>query len=407
MFLSLIFCAGIASADGIRSLTLQECCKKAREQLATVLVQGERIVQANERLRQAKAAFLPDVHFLAKKTFQDSADGAVAGEFTQTNLTATQSLFNGFKDKNLTAIASRDIQVQQLLYKSSMRDAGGQAVRAFYSVSLPEVSISNDSNNISMVQDRISELQSRVRLGKSRETELFSVQSTLASVRADLAKSQGDRTSAIANLALLIGGDVAAIDAAAEAQDSMSVPSLQDAISAVKNRSDLVAAREALEEQEIRVKFDKGAFLPTLNATGNYYLDRLSGAPSQWSAALALDMPLFQGGRDQAQLRQDLSLLRAQRIALDFEERQAETDVRTAHAALAASIEQFGFLKEANDKAEAAYQSLVKEYRLGLVNNLDVLAGLGTLLTAKSAYTQTAVQVRQNRALLLVTLEQL
>jgi outer membrane protein TolC len=64
-------------------------------------------------------------------------------------------------------------------------------------------------------------------------------------------------------------------------------------------------------------------------------------------------------------------------------------------------------LKEANDNADAAYRSLVKEYRLGLVNNLDVLAGLSTLLTAKSAYTRSAVQVRQNRALLMVTLEQL
>jgi outer membrane protein TolC len=288
-----------------------------------------------------------------------------------------------------------------------MRNASGDAVQAFYAAALPEVGITNDAENISMVQDRITELDSRVRLGKSRETELFSVQSTLASVKADLAKSNGDRTAALAELGLLIGEDAIAIDVAAEAPDTMAVPSLSDALTAVQNRSDLAAARKALDEQELRVAFDKGAFLPELNVVGNYYFDRPPGAPSLWDAALSLDFPLFQGGRDRAQIRIDESQLKAEQIALDFQLRQAEADVRTAQAALAASIEQYSFLKEANDNADAAYRSLVKEYRLGLVNNLDVLAGLSTLLTAKSAYTRSAVQVRQNRALLMVTLEQL
>jgi outer membrane protein TolC len=407
MLLPLMFVAGLSFAEALKTLSLQECCQKARLQLASVLEQAERINQADEHIRQVKAPFMPDAHFLSKKTFQDSVNSEVPGEFTETKLQATQSVFNGFKDKSLLAIAKDDLLVQQLLLKSAMRDACSQAVLAFYNVALPEVDITNDAENVSMIQDRMTELDARVRLGKSRETELFSVQSTLASVKADLAKSGGSRTAALASLGLLIGEEATAIDVAAESPDNMDIPSLGDALASVHNRSDLVAARKAVEEQELKLEFDKGAFLPMLNVIGNEYFFRPTGFPSSWDVALSLDYPLFQGGRDRAQLRIDESVLVANRIALAYQERQAEADVRAAHATLASSIEQYAFLKDANDKAEAAYRSLVKEYRLGLVNNLDVLAGLSTFLSAKSAYTRAAVQVRENRALLLVVLEQI
>ena len=87
--------------------------------------------------------------------------------------------------------------------------------------------------------------------------------------------------------------------------------------------------------------------------------------------------------------------------------RQARAEIRTAHLALQSAVSQVASLKEAHEKAAASYQLQVKEYRLGIVNNLTVLQSLNDMVAAERALDQTALQARADLVRLKVVTEEL
>ena len=79
---------------------------------------------------------------------------------------------------------------------------------------------------------------------------------------------------------------------------------------------------------------------------------------------------------------------------------QVTTDIRKLYKALLSSISQAATLKDAYAKADKSYQLQLKDYRYGLVNNLDVLQSLTTLLDGKRSLDRALMQVKMNKALL-------
>jgi outer membrane protein TolC len=57
-------------------------------------------------------------------------------------------------------------------------------------------------------------------------------------------------------------------------------------------------------------------------------------------------------------------------------------------------------------KSEEAHRLVVQEYRLGLVNNLDVISAMNSLVAAKSAFDASVVQAKLELLKLKVATEE-
>lgn len=390
-----------------KTITLKECLVRAYKSVGAMNLQSEQIIQSSQKVNQAGSAFLPSVDFISKKTFQDTSNGAV-GEYAESKLTATQSLYNGFKDKRLLSVTLSEKKMQELTLLSTYMNISKDVAIAYYLVLFAQSDIADAQENIEILQNRLTELNERVRLGKSRDTEVYSVESKLASVRAQIEVAKGAKISALAKLALLTGENVENINVEEDVAVKVALPSLVDVIKVAQERSDIKALEESIYQQELRVKIAQGSFFPMISLIGNYYALRpQSASDAKWDAVFTLDFPLFQGGMDTSKVNEERSKLRASKTTADYAKRQVEAEVRSLYSMLNASLGQLASLKESYDKADVAYSSLLKEYRLGLVNNLDVLAGISDLLNAKSSYNKSKIQLQQDNALLSIALQQI
>ena len=124
-----------------------------------------------------------------------------------------------------------------------------------------------------------------------------------------------------------------------------------------------------------------------------------------WDIILNLDVPIYLGGTISALVNQALSQARQATLALARLERQVASDVRRTHNLFVSSQRQTDALKEAYEKNRQSYDMQVKEYRLGLVNNLDVLVALTAMQQSKQDYDQAQAQVKLNWLALRTTIE--
>jgi outer membrane protein len=163
-----------------------------------------------------------------------------------------------------------------------------------------------------------------------------------------------------------------------------------------------------VEAQKKEVWVAKGAWLPTVSFLGNAYIKRNTTLdPVKWDATIVGSVPLFNGGSQLAAVRQAKSQLSAAQYSLQLGQRQARSDIHTAYAALRAAVAGADAAERAYVKADETYKLEEKEYKIGLVNNLDVMTAMNNLIAAKNAFDQIIVQSKLDLLQLKVSGEEL
>ena len=252
-----------------------------------------------------------------------------------------------------------------------------------------------------MLQNRLKELDDRVQLGKSRESEVLVVQSQLGVLLAQEESAENDRQAALETLAFLTGLKAEDLTVTDDNAALGNMDPVEKYLEAAKNRPDLEALRQEIVTQNYQVKIARGDYWPAVDLDTNWFTGN-SDRPENvtWQAAVSLDFPLIQGGITQARVNGELSRLREANEILVLLTDQVNTDIRKLYKALLSSIAQVETLKDAYAKANKSYQLQLKDYRYGLVNNLDVLQSLTTLLDGKRSLDRALMQVKINKALL-------
>jgi outer membrane protein len=123
-----------------------------------------------------------------------------------------------------------------------------------------------------------------------------------------------------------------------------------------------------------------------VTAEGNYYLKRTGfNEPIDWDVLLTLDAPIFTGGQFTGSVRTAESDRRAAELRLARARREAEREIRERHQNVTTFLNQAAALARAADLADENHRLQAREYRLGLVTNLDVLNAMNNAQEARHA----------------------
>jgi outer membrane protein len=120
---------------------------------------------------------------------------------------------------------------------------------------------------------------------------------------------------------------------------------------------------------------------------------------------LSLRVPLYQGGSVSAHVREAESAYEQSLLVLEQMERSIVYSIRKTYGELTATLREVQSLEEAARAAQQSYDALRKEYKLGLVSNLDVLQALDLLQSQKSARDSARLQAKKLYIQLNVALE--
>jgi outer membrane protein len=249
-----------------------------------------------------------------------------------------------------------------------------------------------------LTRERISELKDRVRLGKSRHSEMLSAESQAENLSAEETRNQGTIVRGREQLSFLTGHDMSSVPLADQINLAPSAVSVEDALARSDNRSDVQALRADADAKRKAVRVAHAAFHPSADVEGNYYTQRPSGLLHEvdWDLLFSVEVPLFQGGSAFAGTSEAKSRYRESELNLSRLRRSIRTDVKSAFNLFQTSVSETKSLAAAYQKAKESYELQVREYRLGLVNNLEVLQAQNVMQDVKHDWDHAALETKVN-----------
>ncbi|HEY0863317.1 MAG TPA: efflux transporter outer membrane subunit [Lacunisphaera sp.] len=258
-----------------------------------------------------------------------------------------------------------------------------------------------------LVNDGVGLRRKTLELVNSRRTNGAATDFDVARAEAELAATEADaaalanRRAALQNaLAVLLGEAAPSYQLSAVSDQLSSPPAVPAGLPSelLERRPDIAAAESSLAASNARIGVAKAAFFPAISLTGSFGfasgdIDRLTNSDSKlWSIGPSLYLPIFQGGRNKANLarsraayEESVALFR-QRVLVAFREVQ---DALTATQLLA---DQAAAQDRAVAAARRAGELAQTRYDAGYVNYFEVIDAQRTVLTAERASVQLTAQ---------------
>ena len=389
-------------------VTLRQCYEWTREQNEDLKIWKETIEQSRFRARGALGSALPDIRWKWSETWQDpnGVDKLESKGFTgfveknqiESRFTATQPLFSGFREFSARAGFLHEGERDRLLLERAELELFERTAQAFYAVIGYETDRANTANAYELAEDRVKELRSFLRLGKARDSEVFTAKAHAAALKGELDQIDGNAFSARQELSFLTGHDLSTAVFQDENPLPNALPSLDYVLSQARERSDLRAQREDVAGRKLRMRYERGYYWPTADLTGNYYTKRATFLKDiDWDVILGVDVPIYQGGKVSASAREARSAYRQSLFTLQQMERRVDYNVKKTHGELVAAVQEANSMDEAAKAARQSYDALLKEYRLGLVTNLDVLQALDLLQAQQKSRDAAFIKAKRRR----------
>lgn len=371
--------AAVQPVAAAGALTLDDYFAQALMRSEVVATQGELIHQAEERYRQAKSTLRPTIDGVASYTWQEA--GAINTTITPTRqpnarIAATQPLFRGFREFASMRQTQALVGAQGEDYRQARTQLFKDVAQNFYDVLAFEQDLKNFDEQINQNLEREKELRDRVRIGRSRSGEMLTVQSTISTLRAQVEQLQAQLAAAREAFAFLSG-----MSAATPLRDSETLPTYLDTLeiylARLELRPDVKAAQQRLTAAQENIAVARGAYQPSLDLNANRYLERAGNLKNvDWDVQLALTIPLYAGGSLQSQVREAVSQSTQAELGASQVRRQAEQEIRSVYQSVVFDRSQLEALEKATEAARKNYEVQRRDYRLGLVTNLDVLQAL-------------------------------
>ncbi len=366
-------------------LSLSECYALALKRSETIAIQRERIEETEGRFLQALSSILPRASFVVSEKRQD---GTGQSAFTlqrvpERRFTFSQPLFAGFKE--FAAMVGARAERRERTYQKARAEQLllVDVADAFHLLLEQREDLRALETTRTALAQRVDELKDRERLGRSRPSEVASALAQLRRTEADMELTRSQERIARQLLEFLTG--LPHIEAIHDPELSLSPLEPEETyVAKITMRPDVQASEEIWKVARAAVGVAQAKFWPTVNIDGNRYTKRAGAAADvSWDVTLTVDVPLFQGGQAVGAVKEAASQARQAKLDYERVQREALLDIRDMYVKLQAAIARSEALTKARDATEESYRLQVEDYRLNLVNNLEVLQELHQLQDAQ------------------------
>jgi len=157
---------------------------------------------------------------------------------------------------------------------------------------------------------------------------------------------------------------------------------------AMNSRPDFLALEQQVKAAELTKRAAEAERLPTLGISGDYGV--IGTHPSNvfptWTVNAGVKIPIFQGGKIEADIRQADSVLQQRKAQRDDMRGRIEQDVADAMLDVAAAAEQVEVAKATLDYAQETLTQSQDRFSAGVTNNIEVIQAQESLATANQQY---------------------
>jgi outer membrane protein TolC len=378
-------------------LSLREAMALANRNNEQLAVRGEDYVQALIDKKRAAAAFLPTISFAPFYEITDLGTATPAGSGTayrrvgstvqrlEAPVTGSVNLYRGGADAaSLRAGDATILQRHEALIDvqaSLLLDVA----RVYYQVLRTERSVEVLRNSLALQEARVTDVERQLQNGLATRLSVAQFRAQRDQTRARLTQVEGDSRNARLALAVLLGTPAVTGPLTGGFAVPAERPELQSCEQqALERREDLHAASAAVTVTREAVDIATAQYYPSLSldVAGFLYREHYDQA-SHWTSLLSLNLPLFTGGRIQADVREAWSRFRQAVLDESATRRVVLRDVQTAHNNLQTTDRRIQDLRSEVEATTDALHQAQSAFNHSLATNLDVLTAQDRQLSAQ------------------------
>ncbi len=380
------------------AINFQGAFQSALQRSEKVQQSHEGVFQAEEKIRQARGAVLPNLTLNASHIRQERPNDAFARSFSPgtqnaARITLTQPIFRGMSEYALYRQSKNNLNSQKHIDTMTRIQLYQDIATNYFSILSYEADIRNMQEQTKLYGQQVKDLQGRTRRGESNVTEALTAQSALASLEAEIQLVSGQLAAARELFAFLTGmeSNTPLEDVSKDGnQIATLLKDVNSYVNRVDERPDVQSAKELVKVADEQMRIERGGHLPQLDAVGNYHLRRPVAflEDIRWDVELRLTFPIFEGGARQARVREAASKKHVQDLELARLRRSAVQQIRSLHQSLLVRMAQVQSLEKTVGIAEKNFRVLQREFRNGLVRSVDAQVALNQFRSARRTYDQ-------------------
>ena len=404
--------------------TLAECIRHAQENNLTLQQTELQVKQRELQLETAKGSRLPMVSGSASENFSFGRGLTADNTYSNTNTTSTGfslgtsvpvfqglRISNGIKENELgLKAATADLQKAREDMSVSVAQAYTQIL---YNMELLDVAL----NQVGIDSLQLVRLEALLENGKASPSQVAQQKAALGQSRLSATQASNNLNISLLDLSQLLelpDPEGFSIVRPNVPIDGILLGNPEDIYAeAIQNKPSVKAEMFRLDATEFSIKSAKGAFLPSLSASGgigtNYYtmsaapsavfFDQIKNNFSQY-LGLSLSVPIFSGFQNRNQVRSAELARINQRLLLENTKKSLYKEIQQAYYNAVAASEKYRSSVDAQASAKESFELVQAKYENGKANITEFNESRDTWLRAESDLSRSRYEYLYSAKLL-------
>lgn len=384
---------------------LTELIKKAVENNYNVLAAQKRIEVASQVCRQTKAGYYPTLSADAGWTREQTAN-TVHSEHSHPTVISHFALGLSMNwELDVFGRIQSQLKADKANYRASVADYDATLVslcsnlaKAYFELRMAQAEYEVTSRNIAVSEEQKKLAVARYEAGLRPYLDVVQADITLTQTKATLPQLNASITTALNEIALLVGEYPEQLSLLKEAMPLPETPPpgmVTDPAGLLRRRPDIVAAEQQLAATAAQIGIAKKDFLPTLSVSANIgtqgqALKDLFGSGSLYYTVMpTLSWTIFDGMARNAQLAQARLNMEAQIDQYNLTVMTAIQEVNNAMISWQSSSDQLVYQQMLLRQARQQVEIQIDRYRQGLAAFSDIAAAQVTVLQYENSVIST------------------
>ena len=401
-----------ASNAASRQLTLDEALRMTREHNPKARQASEEVTAADAKVTESRSAWFPRISGSAGYRYIDPVSeisfGGTAMQFMPNDnynarFTAEMMLFDFGRTASTVNLAKAGRNSATIRQEITLRDLSLATVQTFYSVLFLQEAVRVQDKEVAALRTNLDHMQKRYAEGAATRFDLLTTQVRLAAAGNRKIDYQNKLRNQEITLRRLCGLEE---NAPLNLKGSFEITAADMdgdklAASALDHRPEMLLARENLKAASSKKSLAVREFLPKIVGsaswgTANGYVPDIEKMRTNVAAGVELQVPIFDGFRKSASLREAAAMKRsAEQQQLDAEQ-MSRAEVQQSINDLKSSAEKIESTRLQVSQADLAAKHARIRYDNGLATTLDLLDAEAALAEAELAHLQARYEYVMN-----------
>ena len=385
--------------DVARAQTLEEALVLGYLSNPTLLGERARLRAIDEGAAQASTGWRPNLSLGGSYSYTETRDELKNGETSKGDqspfggeLNLRQNIFQGGQTLNNVLGAEQQSAAGRARLDGVEQRVFLEIITAYFNVVTARDVVELGNSRVRLLRRQLRAAEDRFDVGEITRTDVAQAQARLARSRSDLSQNEYELVNAEVEYTRVVGQPPDVLERAPVLPELPATQEESLAL-ALDHSPELRAAKSAARAAGYGVSAAKGAFLPSLDISGQYQYSQpdspLLDRSDVISVMARVTMPLYQGGSISSRVREALAGESAARMDVVASGRKLHADVRDAWEGLRSVRARIKADETQVTANEIAFDGIERETQAGLRTVLDVLDAEQELFDSRVSLTRT------------------